>query len=46
MMRLQRLLKRRHLPGMASGAPRRNIVILLVYLLIVLLGVALALAVM
>ena len=45
MMPPQRRVKRRLLPGMASGATRRNIVILLVYLLVVLLGVALALAV-
>ena len=45
MMPSQWRVKRLLLPGMASGATRRNLVLLLVYLFVVLLGVALAIAV-
>ncbi|MFW5956554.1 MAG: hypothetical protein ACOCQY_04040 [Halorhabdus sp.] len=44
MISRQRRYKRLLLPGMASGAIRRNLVLLLIYLFVVLLGVALTLA--
>ncbi|QSG07997.1 hypothetical protein [Halapricum desulfuricans] len=43
MISRQRLHERLLLPGMASGAVRRNLVLLLIYLFVVSLGVALIL---
>lgn len=45
-MARQRRAKWQLLPGMASGATRRNLLLLLIYCFVVLLGVALVLAVL